>query len=646
MKIGKYLLLLPLIIIVWARLCVQAPFLWDDEGIIVTNYFTGTLKSIQYLFNKDYFTVFHELSYRPVVTLSHILDTVLWHINPLAHHLTNLLFHIFNAVLVYLICRKITQNRLIHITAPLLFAVYPLHLETLGVVAYRDDILMAFFFLMAYNAYLNIRNKPSFVSYITFFIGFLLSLFAKETALVFMAMLVMGDLWCFTEKKTHLWLYCATVLLTVLYGTVRFYFMSNPEISSTAQYFSTGIPFFLRPVLVFGTALRMGFLPFNVILDYNSKPLLYWLSAQGWCVGILLIIIFYKKLNTVSAKLGLLFMLLPFIPACNIYPLENFFANRYAYLSCVGFALVWSNGITVVCRRRNISIAIYTVLIGLFVLFCLYGSKYFVSQKVFAEKMVADNAKNYKALNYLGTICMEDNKIDCAQKYYEQALSVNPDFFESCYNLASVYIRKARFDSARPLLNHIISLNPNRSQGYRLWGDMLMEQGKPQSALRFYRQALVRNRYDLDAANNLGTIYEQLDRLDEAARLYRSIIKMNPRSDSAWANLGNVNIKQAQYQLAEQCYLESLSINNSNALTWYNLGNAYFYRHQWKQAEQAYLQSTAYNPAFPDPLYNLAVVYITTGKRQSAIDMLERYMKLNPNDSQAQNQLNILKQQN
>lgn len=633
---------------IWSGI-LNAPFLWDDEGIIVTNSFVNSLKNLGYLFQKSYFTIFHELSYRPVVSFSHIVDAVIWGKMPFGHHLTNLLIHGINVVLLYTMLRKLySHNRMLALIAPVLFALHPAHLESLGVVAYRDDILMTCFFLCALNTFIILKQKRTLhVGYYSIFvISIGLSLFAKETALVFLPLIFLFDRLIFRTSKNRIPIYAGVICVYLFYVYIRFYVMDNPDVSNSVSFFSDRIPYIVRPLVCSMLAVVMGLLPVTIILDYHNGLMLFVESVQGFFLIILFLMAYKKLCNTNEARTGIILAVLPLVPVLNLFPLENLFANRYMYLPCVGFSILLS----CICRgffqnqKRKTGYAIIAPVI-LFSCISLYGQQYFLSKEAFAHKLIADSHENYKALNYLGTIRLDQGNINEAQSYYEKALNVNPHFFEAWYNYAAVLIKQRVYDKAQTAAEKLISLNPRRAEGYRLLGDIMLDQNKMDRAESLYQQALTRNPYDLDARNNLGTVYEAQNKLDKASELYISIIKLNRANDIAWANLGNVAVKRKDYNSAEKCYLTALQVNSSNAMTWYNLGNVYYYQKKGKEAETCYIESSLIDPTFPDPVHNLAVVYISAGNKRAALETFQRYLKLNPHDVEAQNQVSVLQQQ-
>ncbi|HEC70151.1 MAG TPA: hypothetical protein ENI31_07720, partial [Candidatus Omnitrophica bacterium] len=135
-------------------------FVWDDFLVIVNNNFIKSWNNFCQLFNKSYLTSPSQIrylevinigsgesSYRPVVTLTYFIDYFFYKLNPWGYHLTNLLLHILNVLLLYFLIRLITQNNIIALLAGLLFAVHPVNTEAVDVITFREDLLCFLFFV-------------------------------------------------------------------------------------------------------------------------------------------------------------------------------------------------------------------------------------------------------------------------------------------------------------------------------------------------------------------------------------------------------------------------------------------------------------------------------------------------------------------
>ncbi len=627
-----------IILVVFGGL-LTAPFLWDDEGFIVANNFVGNIKNVVYLFDKNYFTIFGEWSYRPVVTLSHMLGVMFFSKNPVNHRLMSLFFHCLNIYLVYrIINRNLSPDKRKYIVflVPILFGLFPLHTEPLAVVSYRADILMTFFLLIALQRHLA-GSRRYFIT-----MGMLiLSLFAKETALIFLPVVMVLDYIRQVKRESGLWnKYIAIVLVYALYIYVRFFLMNNP--ANTDNYFVSDVQMLLRPFITVFAGLGSILIPFWVKLDYNAYEVLVPVVLFG-VVFFIFMLPFYKKIVADKILRTTSFLtILSLATVMNFYPLENIFASRYLYLPSIGLALFLVRFIIIVFQKNRTRIIILLGLVLFMSCSALAIQGHFLTRIAFAEKMVSDSTNNFKGYNYLGTIKHEDGDIGLAKSYYQQALLINPYYYESCYNLASVFLSENNLSEAITLCNRLMSLNVGRSDGYRLMGNIMLRQGGDGKAMSFYRKALKINKYDLESRNNIGTIYESENRLDKAAQQYMMVLKIDPKFDLAWSNLGNIGIKREDYPSAEECYLKALSIVSDNDKTWYNLGNAYFRQKKLMKAERAYKQSLILNPLSSGTLYNLSVLYASRGDREKAVQMLNLYVRLKPSDKKALQYLKMI----
>ena len=120
-------------------------FVFDDVYVISGNYFIRDWQNIFGLFTSKYFAASGELSYRPVVTLSYFVDYSLWHLNPMGYHLTNIVLHTLNSVLLFFFVQLMVKNTPVAFLASLFFICHPVLSEAVNAVSYREDILAAAF---------------------------------------------------------------------------------------------------------------------------------------------------------------------------------------------------------------------------------------------------------------------------------------------------------------------------------------------------------------------------------------------------------------------------------------------------------------------------------------------------------------------
>ena len=159
-------------------------FVFDDFRIIVNNPYIKDWKYFPTLFNRDYFKISGELSYRPIVTLSYFIDDSMWHLNPFGFHLTNLLIHTINTSLAFFLIYKIIHDLKLSVISCLFFGTHPILTETVNSVGFREDLLCATFFLLTLFFYVKLYpSKYKNTCYIISLLVYFIALFSKEMAI-------------------------------------------------------------------------------------------------------------------------------------------------------------------------------------------------------------------------------------------------------------------------------------------------------------------------------------------------------------------------------------------------------------------------------------------------------------------------------
>ncbi|MCA9404932.1 MAG: hypothetical protein KC684_00195, partial [Candidatus Omnitrophica bacterium] len=197
-------------------------FVWDDFYLIVDNDFVKSWDNIHLLFKNDYLTPLNkldytgemfigsgELSYRPVSTLSHFVEYHFWKLNPFGYHLTNMILHTINAILVYAFVCLLRQPKRISLLTSVLFAIHPVNSEVVNVISFREDLLVVFFGLLALIAYLFLceNRKYNFWIYCSSMVFYFLALFSKEMAITIPFLMLLSRYYVKQEKlsKESFW---------------------------------------------------------------------------------------------------------------------------------------------------------------------------------------------------------------------------------------------------------------------------------------------------------------------------------------------------------------------------------------------------------------------------------------------------------
>ncbi len=453
-------------------------FVYDDESTIVNNTLIKDFRNISKLFKKEYFTVSGEISYRPVVTLTYFFDYAFFGIKPWGYHLTNLLLHAANVILVYLFAYSLLGEFWIASLSALLFSLHPVQSEAVNAISYREDILIAFFLLPAFLIFLKISNSSIneirwWTFYILSLLLYLLALFSKEMAVTF-PLLLIGYHICFKNKEG--W----------QKGNSFFYYLSGYAVVTLVYLFLYLAPF-VNPDLTFGnhkpegvsypdTFIRLLALP-KVLLKYLWLILFPWELKADYVVKIsrswtelfsiflLLVIgaaVFHLSKRYRKELFGLLWLFISLLPVMNIVPINNVIAERYLYLPFVGISLLCSSSF--VCLNRA-KVKGVTIIIGLIIL--IYGGRTIFRNMDWRDdftlwsKTVVASPESARANYNLGITYYNKGLIDRAIEQYQIALRLKPDYIEAHYNLGVAYGISGLIDKAIEQYQVALRLKPD-----------------------------------------------------------------------------------------------------------------------------------------------------------------------------------------
>jgi len=353
---------------------LSAPFVWDDLTTVAYN---GRLAQagLADLFSPAYFQVAQEFSYRPASTLLHWAGLKAFGTAPAGHRALELALHLLTAGLLVLALRRWGLASEAAYAAGALFAVHPLHLETLFCVAFNEEILVAALLLAAWLARMRWQEEGRAAMLAASGACFGLALFAKETAA-----LGLPALWLFERLRpgrrpgrADSW--APYLGAAFLYIVVRFWLLRGPQ---------EGVDFPVAPpplmrLYFAGFALsrfaQLAVAPIGLRIEYFAVPpagageLLA--SAAGWLFAVAALSLAYRSRKAVPAvAAGAAWTLLLFLPACNLVPAyaltTRYFAERWTYLPMIGSALALGGlleGHLASARARLLATAALTFLV-------------------------------------------------------------------------------------------------------------------------------------------------------------------------------------------------------------------------------------------------------------------------------------------
>src|SRR3989339_1461233 len=356
----KILLIIALPLIAFLN-SLNNTFVYDDVFTITDNYFIRDWGNFPAFFTDDYFKYSGEVTYRPVVTFSYFTDYFLWHLNPVGFHLTNILLHTANVVLVYLLVSAVSRSRTTAFLTSILFALHPILTEAVNGISYREDLLTTTFFLSSIllfvqsaivrlSAHDKVRNPQSKICnylYPLSLFSYLLALCSKEMAITLPLIVFLLD-WLLGDKsrikKNTIKYYIGFILVSGFYLFLRFVWFHNPVEKQLTYPDNSFLVNLLTMPKIFCSSIKLLFFPisFNAeyIIAHTKTP-----CAATFILGMIFLsvigVITYKFYN--HSRRLFFFMLWFFVslaPMMNIMPIANIMAERYLYLPSIGFCAI------------------------------------------------------------------------------------------------------------------------------------------------------------------------------------------------------------------------------------------------------------------------------------------------------------------
>lgn len=573
---------------------VHGGFVWDDDGYILKNHFVKhmSLKNL-----KQAFTSFIFGNYHPFVIISYTWEYFFFGLNPLPYHVTNILLHLINCILVFVFLLSLTRSIPVAFITGLLFGIHPLHVESVAWISGRKDLLYTLFFiggLLSYLSYLK-EHKNKFFLYSL--ILFIMSLLSKVMAISFPFVLLLID-YCMARKLTLSTLKekIPFFILSIIFGMIAI-FSQQPAAQSSILH-STLLGFFVASHgLIF--YLVKTVVPINLVALYpyplNATfflPVQYLLAPVG--VFLLAVPVYYSIRYTKKILLGALFFLITVFPAIQFIPVGHATAaDRYTYVPLIGIFLIlsnlfiwlWDTKIRKTTLPRVSSFAFASLVTALLVLLTFNQCKVWNNNISLWENAINKSSQNYTAYNNLGTFYYYENDYKKALSSFLRAIEINPEYANAYNGVCTIYSSKKENEKALPFCKKALEINPRSETAHLNLAD-LYRSSDIQLAMEMYHQVLLLNP-DSDAAHyRLCSTMLSLREHDLALPMCMKVIELNPDNANAHKNIGDIHLHGGRLDRAFLSYIKALSINPYQPEAQNNLAVIYFYIKDYDSARK------------------------------------------------------------
>ncbi|HIE43639.1 MAG TPA: tetratricopeptide repeat protein [Candidatus Omnitrophica bacterium] len=509
---------------------INGEFIWDDHILIKENNYIKDPSNLYRIFTEDIGSGSGRRYgyYRPLYILTFAMNYSLGGLNVQSYHLTNIVLHILVALCVYWLVTTIFGDRLLSLLTGILFVVHPVSTEVVTYISGRDNSLVALFMLLCFVSYILLLHVERRSLYTVMIVSCILALLSRENALILLPLLLAYH-YTFSRKVK-------IKALAVIGGILSVYILGVMSLLSSSilksglldtSWFSTvfqRIPGFFVAITNYS---KLMLLPFDLHVEYGDR--LFNFSDLKAILGAIILCssIFYALRKRSSNKLvsfSVFWFFIAILPSSNIYPINNYMAERYLYLPSIGFFLILAKLLSFIYREKKLR-AFGMILI---VFLSVFYSSLTIKQNGYWREPVS---------------------------LYRRTLKYTPDSTRAYNNLGSAYAEMGRYEEAIAAYEKLLEISPNDPRAYYNLGNVYTELGKFEKAIISYKRAKELNSDFAGVYYGLGNVYKIMGKNREAIDSYRKSIEINPTYAEAHNNLAIVYYYEGEYDLAvKHCY--------------------------------------------------------------------------------------------
>jgi len=485
------------------------PFInYDSRTYITENHHVKsgvTLKSIAWSF-----TAMRASNWHPLTWLSHMLDSQLYGMNSGQHHLTNVLFHILNTLLLFFILKKMSGALWRSGFVAALFALHPLHVESVAWVAARKDVLSTFFWMLTLWSYVRYVERSNVIGYLLVFLFLSLGLMAKPMLVTLPFVLLLIDYWPlrrfqpgdFTHSQKRRFNFglirekIPLFLLSVASSVITFMVQKSGGAVNSLDV----IPFKSRianAVVSFVGYIGKMIWPHNLAVFYPyPKSIPLWkVAGAGVLFVIVSAVVFRTKRTKPYLTVGWLWYIGTMVPVIGLVQVGlQAMADRYTYVPLIGLFIIVAWGIKDIAskwRYKRIGLsATIAITLAIIIMQARIQVTYWSNSINLFEHALDVTVNNSVAHANLAVALGERGKIDAAIRHCYEALRIKPDLVIPHLNLGVALREQGKLNEATEHFSTALHMKHDCVEAYYELGVTLERQGHFDAAFRHYSEAL------------------------------------------------------------------------------------------------------------------------------------------------------------
>jgi protein O-mannosyl-transferase len=538
------------------------------------------------------FTTFHQGNWHPLTWIAHMIDSQLFGIFAGGHLLVNALIHTANTLLVFWFLLATTRARWPSALVAALFALHPMHVESVAWAAERKDTLSTFFGLLSLIAYVRYAETPSISRYAWTAVTLALGLLAKPMLVTWPFVMLLLDYWPLgrladpmgkKHQRSASHREAATGIASLAWEKLPLFALvaASAVITSVAQSHAgavrtfTEFPFALRlsnALVSYAKYVLLTFWPNDLAVFYPfpSAGIPVWqvIGAALLLIGIT-VLCFSQRKSRPYLIVGWLWFLGTLVPVIGLVQVGGqSMADRYFYIPSIGLFIAIVFGLADIAKAPKafgVPSWLGAAIAGgvLLVLGTLTNAQIHRWSNSFTlfEHTLAVAPPSVAIEDSLGYALQRSGRLDEAAAHVEKALQIKPDDYMSLLYMGVARFYQGRVPEATEHAQAAIRLQPDSAKAHNLLGMALANQNRNDAALAELRRASELAPTDAEIRNGLGTVLARLGRVPEAVEEFHEAVRLDPNNAAAHANLGLVLLAAGKPQESILEFEAALQLN-------------------------------------------------------------------------------------
>jgi protein O-mannosyl-transferase len=603
---------------------LRGGFIMDDDTLLTKNFLITAPDGLY-----RFWCTAEASDYWPVTNTTLWIEWRLWGMNPTGYHVTNLILHIVESLLIWLTLRKMCIPGAF--LAAIIFAMHPVNVESVAWISSRKNLLAMLFFLMSILCYLKVQIpslirqdrpyrvhmsptlRPVSLLYWLSLAAFVLAMLSKGSAAV-LPILLLGIIWWLRPWKWWDLLQSAPFfLVAVLLSAVNVWFQTHgTEIVTRTASFTDRL---LGAGGVVWFYLCKSILPIDLAFVYpqwhiEAGNLLWWLPLSAALI-FTMVLWWYRNIWSRSFLFAWGFFCVALVPVMGFtdvgFMKYSLVADHYQHIAIIGVialaSALWSAYYQHAKNESHqVALVLAVVAVGVLAFLTWRQNGLYSDAITLYQDTLEKNPNCWMAQNNLGSILLDSGQPQEAIDHYRQALSLKSDYPEAHYNL----------------------------------GLALEQTGRSEEAIEQFDLALRSKPDDINAHNHLGIALAKTGRSEKAIEQFQLALRINPEFHEAHFNVGNVFRSLGQYQQAIDHYQQGLQREPNDKDAHINLGIALFQTGRFQDATIHFKQALQLKPDFIDAYTNLALTYARMRQSSEALAAGQKALELAQSQGQTE----------